>query len=106
MKIYSVLFLPLLFLTSCATITRGVHEKLSVVSDPSGADVKLSSGEHGVTPATFVKNRRTDNFTVTISKPGYISQTVGVESRGSAAGGTAMAGNAIVGGIIGIAVDA
>jgi hypothetical protein len=58
MKIYSLLFLPLLFLTSCATITRGVHEKLSVTSDPSGADVRLSTGEHGITPAKFVKQRR------------------------------------------------
>ena len=96
----------LLLFTSCATITRGVHEKLSVISDPPGADVTLSTGEKGVTPATFVKNRRGDTFTVTISKQGYVSQTVSVESHGGGTGGTAMAGNALIGGVVGIAVDA
>jgi hypothetical protein len=106
MKISCLVFLPFLFLTSCATITRGVHEKLSVISDPPGASVQLSTGERGVTPAKFVKKRRTENFTVTVSKSGYISQTVKVESKYSGTGGTAMAGNVIAGGIIGIGVDA
>ena len=95
-----------LLIVSCATITRGVHEKLTVTSDPSGATVQLSSGERGVTPAKFVKARRGENFMVTISKPGYISQTVKVESKGGPTGGTAMAANAVSGGIVGVAVDA
>jgi hypothetical protein len=64
----------------------------------------LSSGETGVTPTKFVKSRR-DNFMVTISKLGYIPQSVKVESKVSATGGTAMAGNVLVGGI-GLTVDA
>src|SRR5947207_590713 len=106
MKIYSLLFLPLLFFTSCATITRGVHEKLSVMSDPPGANVALSTGERGVTPAKFVKERRTETFTVTVSKPGYVPQTVKVESKFGGTGGGAMAGNLLLGGAIGIGVDA
>ena len=105
MKTSYLLSLPLFFFTACATITRGVHDKLSVLSEPSGANVMLSSGERGVTPTKFVKSRR-DNFTVTVSKPGYISQTVKVKSKGSATGGTAMAGNVVLGGPIGIGVDA
>src|SRR3989440_6189268 len=91
-------------LSSCATVIRGVHEELKVVSNPSGADVNLSSGERGVTPATFVKRRR-DNFQVTVSKPGYYSQTVIVRSRASAPGAAATAGNVATGGV-GVAVDA
>src|SRR5690242_21145501 len=106
MKTHYLLFLPVLCFTSCATITRGVHEKLSVMSDPSGANVVLSTGEKGVTPAKFVKMRRTEPFTVTVSKPGYISQTVRVESKLGGTGGTAMAGNALLGGVIGLGVDA
>lgn len=106
MKIHPLLFLPVLCLTSCATITRGVHEKLSVTSDPSGANVTLSTGEKGVTPAKFVKERRTENFTVTVSKPGYTSQTVKVESKFGGTGGGAMAGNLLLGGAIGMGVDA
>ena len=106
MKIYSLLALPLLFLTSCATITRGVHEKLRIESDPSGANVVLSSGEKGVTPATFVEKRRRDSFTVTVSKPGYAAQTVTVKSKAGGTGATAMAGNLLLGGAIGMGVDA
>jgi PEGA domain len=72
-----------------------------VSSEPSGANVVLSSGEKGVTPTKFVKSRR-DNFTVTVSKAGYVPQTVNVESKVSATGGTAM----IAGGPIGVGVDA
>src|SRR6266481_5562971 len=106
MKIYSVLLLPLWFLTSCATIIRGVHEKLRIESDPSGANVVLSTGEKGITPATFVEKRRRDNFTVTVSKPGYASQTVTVKSKAGGTGATAMAGNLLLGGAIGMGVDA
>jgi hypothetical protein len=97
-----LLCLPVVLITACATITRGVHDKLSVLSEPSGANVMLSSGEKGVTPAKFVKIRRGDSFTVTVSKPGYIPQSVKVESNASATGATAMA----VGGPIGAGVDA
>ena len=106
MKVYCLLLFPVLFLTSCATITRGVHEKLKVTSDPSGANVVLSTGEKGVTPATFVEKRRRDSFTVTVSKPGYASQTVAVQSHAGGTGGTAMAGNILLGGAIGMGVDA
>jgi hypothetical protein len=66
----------------------------------------LSTGEKGVTPATFVEKRRRDTFTVTVSKPGYVSETVTVQSKAGGTGGTAMAGNLLVGGAIGMGVDA
>jgi PEGA domain len=91
-------------LSSCATVVRGVHEDLKVVSIPAEADVSLSTGEKGVTPATFRKRRR-DNFQVTVSKMGYYSQTVTVRSKASATGAAATAGNVAAGGI-GVAVDA
>ena len=102
-----VLLLAAVLFSSCATITRGVHEKLQVESNPTGANVALSTGEKGVTPAVFVEKRRRDNFTVTVSKPGYESQTITVVSKAGGTGVTAMAANAIVfGGIIGMGVDA
>lgn len=100
----ALVFLPFLFV-SCATITRGVHDKLYVNSEPSGAQVQLSTGEHGVTPAKFIESRKKD-VTVTVSKSGYVSQTVKVESKFSATGGTAMAGNVVAGGVLGIGIDA
>jgi hypothetical protein len=106
MKPSLLLFVSVLFLTSCATITRGVHEKLKVESNPPGANVVLSTGEKGITPATFVEKRRRDNFTVTVMKPGYAPQTVTVVSKAGGTGATAMAGNVILGGVIGMGVDA
>ena len=100
------MILPFVCLTSCATITRGVHDKLTVLSDPPGADVRLSTGEHSVTPAKFVKSRKGEDFTVTVSKTGYVAQTVRVHSEFSATGGTAMGAGAIAGGIISVGVDA
>jgi len=91
-------------LSSCATVIRGVHEDLKVVSIPSGANVNLSTGERGVTPATFTKRRR-GSFQVTVSKPGYYSQTVTVRSEASATGAAATAGNVATVGV-GVAVDA
>src|SRR2546428_8285224 len=102
MKTSYLLSLPLFFFTACATITRGVHDKLSVLSEPSGANIMLSSGERGVTPTKFVKSRRGDSFAVTVSKPGYIPQTVKVESNPSATGATAIAGKIVLGGSIGV----
>src|SRR5437868_14647824 len=79
-------------LNSCATVIRGVHEDLKVVSNPSGADVTLSTGELRVRPATFV-NRRRDRFQVTVSKPCYYSQTVTARIKASTSGAAATAGN-------------
>src|SRR5438046_8113975 len=91
-------------LSSCATVIRGVHEDLKVVSNPSGADVTLSTGERGITPATFSKRRR-NSFQVTVSKTGYHSQTVTVRSKASTTGAAATAGNVVTVGV-GVAVDA
>jgi len=105
--IASLLLLTLsLFTSGCATITRGSKDVLVVESTPSGADVSLSSGQAGKTPASF-KLPREDALVVTISKPGYETVAVNVTPHISGSGGLAMAGNAVIGGgLIGAAVDA
>jgi PEGA domain len=91
-------------LSSCATVIRGVHQDLKVVSNPPGAEVALSTGEKGITPATFRKRRR-GSFQVMVSKSGYYSQTVTVRSQASSTGAAATAGNVATLGA-GVAVDA
>jgi hypothetical protein len=49
---------------------------------------------------------RKDAFRITVSKDGYVSQTHDITSSVSGAGGTAMAGNILIGGLIGGAIDA
>jgi hypothetical protein len=90
---------------SCASLTRGSHDKITVQSTPAGADVRFSNGMTGVTPGQF-KLPRKDDVNVTVSKSGYESQTVQLRSMISKGGGAATAGNVLIGGIIGIGIDA
>src|ERR1700730_13548420 len=79
MKTGYLLLVPCLCFVSCAMFTHGGREKFTVVSEPSGADVELSSGEKGVSPAKYQKGRK-ENFTVTVTKAGYAGQTVEVSA--------------------------
>ncbi len=64
----------------------------------------LSNGQTGTTPVTF-KLPRKKGVVVEISKPGYETQKVIVASKFSAGGGTALAGNVLIGGLIGAGID-
>jgi hypothetical protein len=92
-------------LSGCATITRGVHEALVVESEPSGATVTLSTGDTGTTPTSF-RIRRRGALDVTIEKKGYEIVHVHVSTQIAGWGAAGMAGNVLVGGIIGVGVDA
>lgn len=92
-------------LCGCATITRGTKEVLVIESEPIGAKVTTSIGLVGTTPATFKVSRK-GGFTVTIDKEGYQPVTVQVSSQVAGAGAAGMAGNIVLGGLIGAAVDA
>lgn len=104
-KLLATAAVILLTLSGCATVTRGTEEALVIESEPSGAQVKLSNGMTGTTPTSF-KVKRKDNLIVTVSKKGYETASINVTSQVAGAGGAAMAGNVLVGGIIGAAVDA
>jgi hypothetical protein len=96
-----------LALASCATITRGTRTAFVVETVPSGAYVRLSTGQEcNATPCTFPQISREAEFSVTISKPGYRTTTHAVTHTTASGGGLGMAGNVLVGGIIGAAVDA
>ena len=94
-----------LWSSGCATITRGVHEALVVESQPAGATVTLSTGDTGTTPTSF-RIRRRGALDVTISKPGFEVIHVHVSTQIAGWGAAGMAGNVLVGGVIGVGVDA
>ena len=104
MRIFILVILSLT-LINCATVTRGRSQAWTVTSEPSNAEVRLSSGLSCTTPCTLTVNRR-PGFAVTVSKEGYVTQTSNVASQISGGGGTALAGNVILGGLIGAGVDA
>ncbi len=94
-------------LTGCATITRGTTEAFSVETEPSGASVTTSLGLMcEPTPCVIPRVAREAEFTVTISKPGYKTTTHNVTHQTAGGGSAGMAGNVLLGGIIGAAVDA
>lgn len=90
----------------CATMTRGTTQAWTVTTSPSGAAVKTTNGfSCEATPCTFTMPRKSD-FMVTISKPGFKTWEGKVTNQVSGGGGAAMAGNVLVGGLIGAGVDA
>jgi len=99
-KLVMIMLCPIL-LIGCATITTGTTQKIPINSNPGGATVSISTGFTGVTPCIAELKRNADH-TVTISKIGY--DTLVVVLRKGLCGSTA--GNLVLGGVIGLGVDA
>lgn len=102
----AVVGLASLQLGACATIVRGTKQKFTIESSPPAAKATTSLGVTCTTPCTFKADRKT-RFTVTVSKDGYETQTVPVGKKVTAEGGTiSFGGNWIIGGAIGMGIDA
>lgn len=108
MKVKTVGFLCALAMivlpTGCATITRGTSEVLIVETTPAGAEVEMSNGMRCKSPCSLEMKRK-NNVVVDISKDGYEPVRVNVLSQIAGAGAAGMAGNVILGGVIGAGVD-
>jgi hypothetical protein len=93
-------------LGACATVTRGTNQTWSVQTDPNGAKVETSTGfKCEQTPCTF-RMKRKASFDVTITKDGYKTYHGKVTHQTASAGAAGMAGNVLVGGLIGVGIDA
>lgn len=90
----------------CGTITRGTDEPVAFLSDPPGAAVTTTKGYACPATPCSIKVERSDEFDVTFTKPGYQPQVVPVRTEVVGKGAAGMAGNILVGGVIGIGVDA
>jgi hypothetical protein len=96
--------LATLLLPGCATVIRGTSQKFVILSSPPEARVTLSTGQSCVTPCKL-KLKRKRGFTATFTKPGFEPYRAAVKSRFSGGGAAATAGNVLLGGLIGAAVD-
>src|SRR4051794_12613513 len=102
----ALIILAHLGLSACATITRGTTDTLIVESEPPGADVEITpANQHCRTPCAL-KLKRKQPQVVSIHKEGYETLQVNVLPQIAGAGAAGMAGNVILGGLIGAAVDA
>ncbi len=97
--------LTALSLGACATAIRGTTEDVALTSQPSGAAVRLSTGMTCETPCTLKVDRKQE-FVASFSKPGYEPQDIPVGTRVAGSGVAASAGNVLLGGVIGVGVDA
>ena len=92
--------------SACATMTRGSSQEFRVESTPVGARVETSNGFRcDATPCEF-KISRKNPFSVSVSLDGYVTQEHEIDSRVSSGGAAGMAGNLLIGGVIGGVVDA
>ncbi|PPQ19556.1 translation initiation factor 2 [Bradyrhizobium sp. AC87j1] len=95
-------------LGGCASVTRGTTENISISSTPSGVEAMVSGLEVPTTcttPCAIVAKRNAD-ITITFEKEGYQSQTVQLTKEVSGTGATGFAGNLLLGGVVGMGVDA
>ena len=92
----------------CASVTRGTTENLSILSTPSGAEATISGLDVPtacVTPCNVVIKRNAD-ISVTFQKEGYQPQAVQLTTEVPATGAAGFAGNLLLGGLVGMGVDA
>lgn len=84
----------------CASIAHGSSQNVSISTEPPGADVRLDNGVNVTTPSQ-IKLQRKNDYIVTISKAGYQTQVIPLNSVLSGW----LAGNLVFGGLIGGAID-
>lgn len=134
MRIMIVLALAALT-AGCASATRGWHETLTVTSTPSGAKAEIivtnaskpaasSPSDQGSSVASdappptestepfacttpcAAKIARSHEITVRVSKEGYETEVVPLKREITGTGAAGFAGNVLLGGAVGMAVDA
>ena len=93
-------------LASCATVTRGTTEDVVINYSPADATVTTSLNHTCNSNPCVVKVSRKESFQVTVSKPGYQTKTVHVGTKVSGRGAAGIAGNVLIGGVVGVGVDA
>ena len=100
-KIKKIIFiLSLFFIFSCATSQQGTEQIVSFSSIPNGATVKTSHGfSCSITPCK-IKLPRNKSFKATISKPGFTTEVVKVDSLPSGVGAVGAVGSALIGGVL------
>lgn len=100
----SCLFILALFLSSygCATIINGTTQKIPVSSEPSGANCVVVGDTTKYTTPCKVELARKSDHVLKLEKEGYDPATVEIKHVLSGA----VAGNILLGGLIGWGVDA
>lgn len=99
--------LPLFLLPACATIIKGSTQEVALTSEPPGAicSVERTGAQIAAvtsTPASVVLKRNSADLTVKCAKPGFDPRAATVHASFNGV----TFGNLLLGGLIGIIVDA
>lgn len=93
-------------LSSCGSITRGTTENVTITSTPEDAKISTSAGQYCPrSPCTLNVKRRGD-FTAFAEKDGYEKGSIEIKTKVGGGGAAGFAGNVLIGGVIGMGVDA
>ena len=77
-----ILLVLVLTSTGCASMVNGRHQDVLVLSEPSGASIRLNGEDVGSTPTT-VKMRRRGPAELVVAKPGFVAASIPVARNGS-----------------------
>ncbi len=88
-------------LAGCATVINGTSQDYQIRTDPDGATARISASGVTCTTPCEMSLKRGDDVRVDLTMAGYRDAYVLVQSRT----GGAMAGNLLLGGIVGGVVD-
>ncbi|MCP5422919.1 MAG: hypothetical protein H6959_08355 [Chromatiaceae bacterium] len=94
-------------LSGCATVTTGSDQSITITSVPDGAKCLMTRdgetiGAISSTPGSVLVNKDKDPITIECSLAGHQAATESVDSKFQGA----TLGNVLIGGVIGIAIDA
>jgi hypothetical protein len=90
-----------LLASGCATIVKGTTQDIPISSDPAGARISIDGRPSGTTPTKVTMDRKHSHM-VTIEQENYEVENVAITNSM----GGAVAGNIILGGLVGWGVDA
>lgn len=96
----TLVIIPALLVTSCATIVNGTTQRICFTSCPPHATIWVDNCQMGTTPAA-IDLTRGNNHTVHIELAGYQPYDILIQKRMS----KWVFGNIVFGGVIGLVVD-
>ena len=107
MKLRLLFLLFVLVTSGCATVTSGTSQPFTVETDPKGATCRLFRDDKTVgyvnpTPGTLTVDKSMSALGVECKKEGYKPTYMGVEAKHN----PASFGNILLGGVVGIVIDA
>ncbi len=105
LQIKNLFLLTVLTLSGCATASQGTKQKIMVDSEPKNAEVITSHG-YGCdeTPCSIFVPRNT-SFELMVSKPGFTTKKVKVETILSGVGAAQSLGSVVLGGVAAAGYD-